>query len=72
MPVFCCISQTETCFKFCVTCFSKRNNPGVRRDEGENLLVMCKGGMEKGNDGFVLRRQGTARIETKHCRSQLV
>lgn len=37
-----------------------------------NLLVMCKGGMEKGNDGYVPRREGAARVEVKHCMSLLV
>lgn len=66
------ITDTESFFKFCVTHVSKRNNLGVRRDEAENLLVMCKGGMEKGNDGYVPRREGAFRAEVKHCISPLV
>ena len=66
------ITDTEACFKFCVTHFSKRNNVRVRRGEGENLLVMCKGGMEKGDDGYVPRREGATTVEVKHCMSSIL
>lgn len=61
------IAGTEVCWKFCVTHCSKRNSLGFRRDEG-----VCKGVMEKGNDGYVPRREGAARAEMKHCMSLLV
>jgi len=65
--------DTETCFKFLVTHFPKRNSLGIKRDKGENFLVTCKGGVERGKDGCVPRREGAAaRVGVKCCRSLLV
>lgn len=61
------ITGTEICLKFCVTRYSKRNSLGFRRDEG-----VSKGIMEKGNDDYVPRRAGAARVKMKHCTSLLV
>lgn len=61
------ITGPEISLKFCVTFYSKRNSLGFRRDEG-----VCKGVMDKGNGGYVPRKEGAARVEMKHCMSLLV
>lgn len=63
MPMLCCVSQTLRLVSNFASRFLKRNNLGVRRDEGENILMMCKGAMEKGNEGYVPRREGAAELK---------
>lgn len=58
MPVLCCVLQALRLVSiFTLLIFQKE-------DVGEDLLVMCKGGKEEGNDGCVPRR-GVTRVEPK-------